>query len=64
MSPPPSLLALCPLLRAGRPNRRKVTCLLYLNPEWKEGDGGEIEVRREGERRRGSGRESEGKGRE
>ncbi|EKX39892.1 hypothetical protein GUITHDRAFT_158359 [Guillardia theta CCMP2712] len=28
----------------GRPNMRKVTCLLYLNEGWKEGDGGELEL--------------------
>ncbi|KAF0697871.1 Aste57867_11454 [Aphanomyces stellatus] len=27
----------------GRPNKRRLTCLLYLNPAWKEGDGGEIQ---------------------
>ncbi|KDO27947.1 hypothetical protein SPRG_07223 [Saprolegnia parasitica CBS 223.65] len=27
----------------GRPNKRKLTCLLYLNPDWKDGDGGEIQ---------------------
>ncbi|CAM9593023.1 unnamed protein product [Ascophyllum nodosum] len=26
----------------GPPNRRALTCLLYLNPHWKEGDGGEV----------------------
>lgn len=29
---------------AGPPSRRRLTCLLYLNPEWKEGDGGEIQL--------------------
>lgn len=28
----------------GRPNKRAVTFLLYLNPEWKEGDGGELQL--------------------
>lgn len=28
----------------GRPNKRKITCLVYLNPAWKEGDGGELEL--------------------
>ncbi|CEM34728.1 unnamed protein product [Vitrella brassicaformis CCMP3155] len=27
---------------AGPPCNRKVTCLVYLNPDWQEGDGGEI----------------------
>jgi len=27
---------------AGPPNRRKLTCLVYLNPEWKEKDGGQL----------------------
>ncbi|OQR81458.1 hypothetical protein THRCLA_23366 [Thraustotheca clavata] len=27
----------------GRPNKRKLTCLLYLNPSWAPGDGGEIQ---------------------
>ena len=27
-----------------RPNRRKLTALVYLNPEWAEGDGGELEL--------------------
>lgn len=26
----------------GPPNKRALTCLLYLNPDWKEGDGGEV----------------------
>jgi len=26
----------------GRPNRRRWTCLVYLNPNWVEGDGGEV----------------------
>lgn len=26
----------------GPPNKRALTCLLYLNPDWKEGDGGEL----------------------
>ena len=25
-----------------RPNKRRVTCLVYLNPDWTAGDGGEI----------------------
>jgi len=29
---------------AGRPSCRKVTCVVYLNPDWKEGDGGELEL--------------------
>uniref|UniRef100_A0A7S3LII3 Fe2OG dioxygenase domain-containing protein n=1 Tax=Aplanochytrium stocchinoi TaxID=215587 RepID=A0A7S3LII3_9STRA len=28
----------------GRPNKRVVTCAIYLNPDWKEGDGGELEL--------------------
>jgi hypothetical protein len=28
----------------GNPNRRQLTCLVYLNPDWKDGDGGELEV--------------------
>lgn len=28
----------------GRPNKRCLTCLVYLNPSWKEGDGGELEL--------------------
>jgi len=28
----------------GRPNKRKLTCLLYLNPGWQEGDGGELQL--------------------
>ena len=28
----------------GRPNKRKITCLVYLNPSWKQGDGGELEL--------------------
>eukprot|EP00052_Salpingoeca_macrocollata_P024249 m.216052 g.216052 ORF g.216052 m.216052 type:complete len:288 (-) comp22211_c10_seq1:525-1388(-) len=27
-----------------RPNKRRVTCLLYLNPAWQPGDGGEIQL--------------------
>ncbi|ETV92419.1 hypothetical protein H310_13301 [Aphanomyces invadans] len=27
----------------GRPNKRRLTCLLYLNPSWTNGDGGEIQ---------------------
>ncbi|KAL7526664.1 hypothetical protein ACHAWF_001866 [Thalassiosira exigua] len=26
----------------GQPNKRILTCVVYLNPKWKEGDGGEI----------------------
>jgi hypothetical protein len=26
----------------GRPNRRRWTCLVYLNPDWRPGDGGEV----------------------
>ncbi|CAM9153679.1 unnamed protein product [Choristocarpus tenellus] len=26
----------------GLPNKRALTCLLYLNPDWQEGDGGEM----------------------
>lgn len=26
----------------GPPNNRILTCVIYLNPNWKEGDGGEI----------------------
>ena len=29
----------------GPPNKRKLTCLLYLNESWSEGDGGELELR-------------------
>lgn len=29
---------------AGRPSCRGVTCVVYLNPAWKEGDGGELEL--------------------
>ncbi|KRX09708.1 hypothetical protein PPERSA_02580 [Pseudocohnilembus persalinus] len=29
---------------AGNPSKRQLTCVIYLNPEWKEGDGGEIVV--------------------
>ncbi|CAH0478226.1 unnamed protein product [Peronospora belbahrii] len=28
----------------GAPNKRKVTCLLYLNKSWKKGDGGEVQL--------------------
>ncbi|RMX65463.1 hypothetical protein DD238_005341 [Peronospora effusa] len=28
----------------GAPNKRKVTCLLYLNESWKQGDGGEVQL--------------------
>eukprot|EP00928_Gymnodinium_smaydae_P018551 TRINITY_DN17060_c0_g1_i1.p2 TRINITY_DN17060_c0_g1~~TRINITY_DN17060_c0_g1_i1.p2 ORF type:complete len:300 (+),score=85.10 TRINITY_DN17060_c0_g1_i1:80-979(+) len=27
---------------AGKPSRRTVTCVVYLNPDWKPGDGGEL----------------------
>merc|ERR1719401_558162 len=27
---------------AGKPSRRAVTCVVYLNPDWRQGDGGEI----------------------
>ncbi|CAE8630665.1 unnamed protein product [Polarella glacialis] len=27
---------------AGRPSRRAVTCVVYLNPDWRQGDGGEL----------------------
>lgn len=30
---------------AGPPSKRKVTCIVYLNPDWNDGDGGEIELR-------------------
>ena len=26
----------------GPPNKRALTCLLYLNPNWEDGDGGEV----------------------
>ena len=29
---------------AGRPNKRQITCLIYLNPNWQSGDGGELEL--------------------
>ncbi|KAL7532896.1 hypothetical protein ACHAXR_004916 [Thalassiosira sp. AJA248-18] len=29
----------------GPPNQRILTCVIYLNPNWKEGDGGEIVLR-------------------
>ena len=29
----------------GPPNKRALTCLLYLNPDWKVGDGGEVCLR-------------------
>ena len=29
---------------AGPPSCRKLTCLVYLNPSWAEGDGGELEL--------------------
>lgn len=29
----------------GPPNKRALTCLLYLNPDWNEGDGGEVCLR-------------------
>lgn len=28
----------------GKPNKRKLTCLLYLNDKWQEGDGGEVQL--------------------
>ncbi|ETL33157.1 hypothetical protein L916_14337 [Phytophthora nicotianae] len=28
----------------GAPNKRKVTCLLYLNDGWEQGDGGEVQL--------------------
>ena len=28
----------------GRPSNRKLTCLVYLNPDWKKGDGGELKL--------------------
>lgn len=28
----------------GKPNRRQVTMLTYLNPDWREGDGGELQL--------------------
>ena len=28
----------------GPPSRRQLTCIVYLNPEWKDGDGGELEL--------------------
>uniref|UniRef100_K3X985 Fe2OG dioxygenase domain-containing protein n=1 Tax=Globisporangium ultimum (strain ATCC 200006 / CBS 805.95 / DAOM BR144) TaxID=431595 RepID=K3X985_GLOUD len=28
----------------GKPNRRKLTCLLYLNDKWTKGDGGEVQL--------------------
>lgn len=28
----------------GRPNNRRITCLVYLNPDWKSGDGGELQL--------------------
>ncbi|DAZ96976.1 TPA: hypothetical protein N0F65_012108 [Lagenidium giganteum] len=28
----------------GQPNKRKLTCLLYLNDGWKPGDGGEVQL--------------------
>ena len=27
---------------AGPPSKRRLTCLFYLNPQWKDGDGGEL----------------------
>ena len=32
----------------GPPNRRKLTCLVYLNPAWVDGDGGELVVQQFG----------------
>ena len=28
----------------GRPSKRQLTCVVYLNPAWREGDGGELEL--------------------
>ena len=28
----------------GPPSNRALTCILYLNPEWREGDGGELQL--------------------
>ena len=28
----------------GRPNKRSLTCAVYLNPDWKNGDGGELQL--------------------
>ena len=28
----------------GPPSRRQLTCIVYLNPEWKDGDGGELRL--------------------
>ena len=32
----------CHYDNGGPPSRRSITCLVYLNPQWKEGDGGEL----------------------
>lgn len=32
----------CHYDNAGRPSRRSITCLVYLNPDWEEGHGGEL----------------------
>ena len=28
----------------GRPNKRSLTCAVYLNPDWRKGDGGELQL--------------------
>ena len=35
---------------SGSPNRRSLTCVFYLNPDWKEGDGGEMVLHPFGEK--------------
>lgn len=32
----------CHYDNSGPPSKRGITCLVYLNPDWKEGDGGEL----------------------
>ena len=32
----------CHYDNSGRPSKRRITCLVYLNPDWKDGDGGEL----------------------
>ena len=32
----------CHYDNSGPPSKRSITCLVYLNPDWKEGDGGEL----------------------